>query len=55
MDVLLADVENTHEQGQFMQKSIRFSKDSGEAVAAPLLIHGETKTGTVLVRYLTIE
>ena len=55
MDVLLSDVEHTHEQGQFMQKSIRFSKESGEAVASPLLVHGETKTGTVLVRYLTVE
>lgn len=55
MDVLLSDVEHTHEQGQFMQKSIRFSKESGEAVAAPLLVYGETKTGSVLVRYLTVE
>ncbi|TWT24310.1 DUF4097 family beta strand repeat-containing protein [Planomicrobium sp. CPCC 101110] len=55
LDVLLSDVDNTHEQGQLMQKMIRFSKESGEAVAAPLLVYGETKTGTVLVRYLTIE
>lgn len=55
LDVLLSDVDNTHEQGQFMQKIVRFSKESGEAVAAPLLVYGETKTGTVLVRYLTIE
>lgn len=55
MDVLLSDVDHTHEQGQFMQKTITFSKESGEAVAAPLLVTGETKTGSVLVRYLTIE
>ncbi|MGI2329399.1 DUF4097 family beta strand repeat-containing protein [Planococcus sp. YIM B11945] len=55
LDVLLSDVDNTHEQGQFMQKTIRFSKESGQAVAAPLLVSGETKTGSVLVRYLTIE
>lgn len=55
MDLLLPDVEYTHEQGQFMQKTIRFSKDSGDAVAAPLLVYGETKTGSVLVRYFTID
>ncbi|WP_416144325.1 DUF4097 family beta strand repeat-containing protein [Planococcus koreensis] len=55
MDLLLPDVEYTHEQGQFMQKTIRFSKESGEAVAAPLLVYGETKTGSVLVRYFTID
>lgn len=55
MDVLLPDVEYTHEQGQFMQKSIRFSKESGDAVPAQLLVYGETKTGSVLVRYFTID
>ncbi|WP_033543945.1 DUF4097 family beta strand repeat-containing protein [Planococcus sp. CAU13] len=56
MDVLLSDVDHTHEQGQFMQKTIRFSKESGAApTAAPLLVYGETKTGSVLVRYLTVE
>ncbi|MGO1060566.1 DUF4097 family beta strand repeat-containing protein [Planococcus sp. FY231025] len=55
MDLLLPDVEYTHEQGQFMQKAIHFSKDSGEPVPAPLLVYGETKTGSVLVRYLTID
>lgn len=55
MDVLLSDVDHTHEQGQFMQKTISFSKDSGEVAAAPMLVYGETKTGSVLVRYLTVE
>ena len=55
IDVLLSDVDHTHEQGQFMQKSVRFDKEAGEAVAAPLLVYGETKTGSVLVRYLTVE
>lgn len=55
MDVLLSDVDHTHEQGQFMQKSIRFSKEGEVAAAAPLLVYGETKTGSVLVRYLTVE
>src|SRR5690606_19834300 len=56
MDVLLSDVDHTHEQGQFMQKTIRFSKESGTAAAAAaMLVYGETKTGSVLVRYLTVE
>lgn len=55
MDLLLPDVEYTHEQGQFMQKTIRFSKESGDMVPAPLLVYGETKTGSVLVRYFTID
>ena len=55
MDVLLSDIDSTHEQGQFMQKSIRFSKQGTEPAAAPLLVYGETKTGSVLLRYLTIE
>ncbi|RNF39364.1 DUF4097 family beta strand repeat-containing protein [Planococcus salinus] len=55
MDVLLTDIDSTHEQGQFMQKSIRFSKEGKVPAAAPLLVYGETKTGSVLVRYLTVE
>ncbi|WP_203334254.1 DUF4097 family beta strand repeat-containing protein [Planococcus beigongshangi] len=56
MDVLLSDVDHTHEQGQFMQKTTRFSKENGtEPAAAPMLVYGETKTGSVLVRYLTVE
>lgn len=55
MDVLLSDIDSTHEQGQFLQKSIRFSKQGTEPAAAPLLVYGETKTGSVLLRYLTIE
>ncbi|HSJ38758.1 MAG TPA: DUF4097 family beta strand repeat-containing protein [Planococcus sp. (in: firmicutes)] len=55
MDVLLSDVDHVHEQGQFMQKTVRFSKEDGAATAAPMLVYGETKTGSVLVRYLTIE
>lgn len=55
MDVLLSDVDHTHEQGQFLQKSVRFSKEGEVAAAAPLLVYGETKTGSVLVRYLTID
>lgn len=55
MDVLLSDVDHTHEQGQFMQKTVRFSKEDGVATAAPMLVFGETKTGSVLVRYLTVE
>src|SRR5690606_9895836 len=55
MDVLLSDIDSTHEQGQLMQKSIRFSKQGTEPAAAPLLVYGETKTGSVLLRYLTID
>lgn len=55
MDVLLSDVDHVHEQGQFMQKTVRFSKEDGVAAAAPMLVYGETKTGSVLVRYLTVE
>src|SRR5690606_8728966 len=55
MDVLLSDVDHVHEQGQFMQKTVRFWKEDGVAAAAPMLVYGETKTGSVLVRYLTVK
>ena len=55
MDVALSDVTRLNEQDHFLQKSIRFTKDIADSVAAPLYVKGEAKTGSVLVRYITAE
>ncbi|MBK3494863.1 DUF4097 family beta strand repeat protein [Viridibacillus sp. YIM B01967] len=49
MDVQLADVQYRNEQEQFLQKSVRFSKKIPDAQT--LTIDGETRTGSVVVRY----
>lgn len=49
MDIELSDVEFLHETNQVFNKSMRFRKEvSG---AQRLTIDGETKTGTVIIRY----
>ncbi|MFC4411502.1 DUF4097 domain-containing protein [Chungangia koreensis] len=48
MDLQLTDITRVNESEQFLQKSIKFSKD-GEGT--PLVVFGEAKTGSVLVRY----
>lgn len=48
MDLHLTDINRVNESEQFLQKSIKFSKD-GEGT--PLIVFGEAKTGSVLVRY----
>lgn len=53
MDVFLDDAERVREQEQFLQKSVKFTKNTEDSQEIPLLIYGETKTGSVLVRYFT--
>jgi len=48
MDLQLGDINRISESEQFLQKSIKFTKD-GEGT--PLAVFGEAKTGSVLVRY----
>ncbi|MDW0118400.1 DUF4097 family beta strand repeat-containing protein [Sporosarcina thermotolerans] len=50
LDLQLKDVTKSSEQEQFLQRSISFSK-TGENGATPLYIHGEAKTGSVIVCY----
>lgn len=49
MDVRLEDVQYRNVQEQFLQKSVRFSKKLPDT--STLTIDGETKTGSVVVRY----
>ncbi len=49
MDVRLPDVERLNEQSQFLQKNVQFSKKVENTPT--LIVDGETKTGSVIVRY----
>lgn len=49
MDVRLPDVQRLNEQSQFLQKTVQFTKNVEGAT--DLVIEGETKTGSVIVRY----
>jgi len=49
MDVRLPDIQRINEQSQFLQKSVQFSKKIEDV--STLVIDGETKTGSVIVRY----
>ena len=49
MDVRLPDVQRINEQSQFLQKTVQFSKNIDSQ--SSLAIEGETKTGSVIVRY----
>lgn len=49
MDVRLPDVQRLNEQSQFLQKNVQFSKNIDSQ--STLAIEGETKTGSVIVRY----
>ncbi|HEX5564772.1 MAG TPA: DUF4097 family beta strand repeat-containing protein [Sporosarcina sp.] len=50
LDLQLNDVSKTTEQEQFLHRTIIFNKDK-EGEAAPLHVHGEAKTGSVIVCY----
>ncbi|MFC5602409.1 DUF4097 family beta strand repeat-containing protein [Sporosarcina koreensis] len=50
LDLQLNDVSKTTEQEQFLHRTIIFNKDA-EGEAAPLHVHGEAKTGSVIVCY----
>lgn len=49
IDLQLPDIQRLNEQSQFLQKSVQFSKQLENTTT--LVIDGETKTGTVVVRY----
>lgn len=51
MDLQLPDITRVNESDQFLQKSIRFSKEVPTAETSPLQLIGEAKTGSILVRY----
>lgn len=50
LDLQLKDVNKSTEQEQFLHRSISFSKEL-ESESTPLHIHGEAKTGSVIVCY----
>ena len=50
LDLQLNDVSKTTEQEQFLHRTIIFNKDV-EGDSTPLHIHGEAKTGSVIVCY----
>lgn len=54
LDLHLNDVSRIEEQEQFLHRTIRFKKE-GQNERMPLFVHGESKTGSVLVRYNTID
>lgn len=55
LDLQLKDVSRVEEQEQFLHRTIRFSKNSEDAMQEPLHITGESKTGTVMVRYNSVD
>ncbi|WP_194841520.1 DUF4097 family beta strand repeat-containing protein [Sporosarcina obsidiansis] len=55
LDLQLKDVSRVEEQEQFLHRTIRFSKSGDDDTKAPLQITGESKTGSVLVHYNSIE
>lgn len=54
LDVQLADVTQSNQSEQFMNKKVSFSKAT-EDDQSPLYVSGEAKTGTVVVRYTSTE
>lgn len=55
LDLQLDDVSRVEEQEQFLHRTIRFTK-SGDSENEPILhVTGESKTGTVLVHYNSIQ
>lgn len=50
LDLQLNDVSKTTEQEQFLHRTIIFNKDV-EGDSTPLQVHGEAKTGSVIVCY----
>ena len=55
LDLQLKDVSRVEEQEQFLHRTIRFSKDVEGETKEPLRITGESKTGSVLVRYNSVD
>ncbi|WP_432360600.1 DUF4097 family beta strand repeat-containing protein [Sporosarcina sp. UB5] len=50
LDLQLKDVNRTSEQEQFLHRTLLFNKDI-EGDSKPLYVHGEAKTGSVIVCY----
>ncbi|MGG0666918.1 DUF4097 family beta strand repeat-containing protein [Sporosarcina koreensis] len=50
LDLQLKDVNKTAEQEQFLHRTLTFNKDV-EGDSTPLFVHGEAKTGSVIVCY----
>ncbi|WP_153721023.1 DUF4097 family beta strand repeat-containing protein [Sporosarcina cascadiensis] len=55
LDLQLKDVSRVEEQEQFLHRTIRFTKAGEDETKAPLQITGESKTGSVLVHYNSVE
>ncbi|ARD47645.1 DUF4097 family beta strand repeat-containing protein [Sporosarcina sp. P33] len=55
LDLQLKDVSRVEEQEQFLHRTIRFSKNTEDQTKPPLHITGESKTGSVLVRYNSVD
>lgn len=55
LDLQLKDVSRVEEQEQFLHRTIRFTKVGEDETKAPLQITGESKTGSVLVHYNSVE
>lgn len=51
LDLQLQDINRTTEQEQFLQRNVRFKKEV-EGDSIPLHLHGEAKTGSVIVCYI---
>lgn len=54
LDVQLADVTQSNQSEQFMMKKVSFSKATDDD-QSPLYVTGDAKTGTVVVRYTTVD
>ncbi|MBY0222783.1 MULTISPECIES: DUF4097 family beta strand repeat-containing protein [Sporosarcina] len=55
LDLQLKDVSRVEEQEQFLHRTIRFSKAGDDETKASLQVNGESRTGSVLVHYNSIE
>ncbi|AXH99881.1 hypothetical protein DV702_09115 [Sporosarcina sp. PTS2304] len=55
LDLQLKDVSRVEEQEQFLHRTIRFGKTVENEEQAPIQIIGESKTGSVMVRYNSVE
>ncbi|PIC77963.1 hypothetical protein CSV74_00065 [Sporosarcina sp. P19] len=55
LDLQLNDVSRVEEQEQFLHRTIRFSKNADDATKEPLHVTGESKTGSVMVRYNSVD
>ncbi|MDV6378403.1 DUF4097 family beta strand repeat-containing protein [Sporosarcina sp. GW1-11] len=55
LDLQLKDVSRVEEQEQFLHRTIRFSKTVEAEEQTPITVVGESKTGSVMVRYNSVE